>query len=231
MQDGDIDQVGTTFILPDKHSLGRFSGSVAQIESSFWIGAYFHNPGERWQHFAQVGVDEEWDSRGFQGFKPFYATTLDVSARGDPTSLKVHDFEVPDLFGLGEHVRVSIKRGNDGTWVVEIGQRIKALDFPNEEFFRDWMTIALEDLGKKKVPRDIWNGAVYTCTKPYYRLADSKTLRIWRHAQIQINWNSPPRYIGIKPEYTLWRRKWFGYPPERIKFGDVGKPKRWGSVW
>jgi hypothetical protein len=236
LQDGDIDQLGTTFILPEKHSLGKptrglGTGLQPQIESSFWIGAYFHNPGKSWQHFAQVGVDEEWDNKGFVGFKPFYASTLEVSVGGDPTSLRAKNFEGSDsLYQLKETVRVSIKRGDHGVWVLEIGSDIVEVKFPNEEFFRDWMTIALEDLGKKKVPRDVWNGSVYGCTKPYYRLQESRNLRIWRHAQIQINWNAPPRYIGIKTERSLWR-KWFGYPPEKIFFGDIGKPQRWGSVW
>ena len=232
LQDGDIDQLGTTFILPKKHSLGKPGGvgEQPQIESSFWIGAYFHNPGKSWQHFAQVGIDEEWDQTGFKGFKPFYASTLEVSVGGDPTSLKVKDFEGSDLYPLNGRVRVSITRGNHGVWVLEIGSNIVEIKFPNEEFFRDWMTIALEDLGNKKVPREIWNGCVYTCTKPYYRLAESRHLRIWRHSTVQVNWNMPPRYIGIKTERSLWR-KWFGYPPEKIHFGDIGKPQRWGSLW
>ncbi len=62
--------------------------------------------GKSWQHFAQVGVDEAWDSTGFKGFEPFYASTMEVSVGGDPTSLKVRNFQNPVMMGLGEKVAV-----------------------------------------------------------------------------------------------------------------------------
>ncbi len=224
---GEIDQVFTTFILPAVSTKGTPKNpKLPESENSFWLAAFFHNPGKTWQHFAQVGIDEQWNQNGFVGWKGFYASTLDLAQPGDPTSLRVHNFPTELTYQAREELPVKITR--KPPWELRLGSESVELPFPNREIFRDWALIALEDLDKDE--EKIWHGVVYTATTPYLRFQPGNIVRAWRHAQIQITHNSPPRYVGVETERFPFR-KWFGYPPRKIHFGDIGKPRRWGSLW